>query len=256
VLPLPAGREAGLDVGARLYLRHRPERTLLYQIVDEYYPAFKQHLVAQEAYLPAYVDQEFEDYLKCGRLEHGFLRVRCDNCHAEHLVAFSCKRRGFCSSCGAGRMDEVFPAQPIRQWVLSVPYPLRFHPTKAPTAAELSELARTLALRIGRCLERQGLLERDAENSYLVGDEIDAGPLAQLQGASITYRVAIGPQQGRKVFTLQTLPANEGLTGIEAAKVAGFSLHAGVAARADQRDKLERLCRYICRPAPVADAER
>lgn len=25
-----------------------------------------------------YVEQEFEDYLKCGRLGHGFLRVRCD----------------------------------------------------------------------------------------------------------------------------------------------------------------------------------
>jgi hypothetical protein len=32
-------------------------------------------------------------------------------------------------------------------------------------------------------------------------------------------------------------------------KVAGFSLHAGVAARADERSKLERLCRYISRPA-------
>jgi hypothetical protein len=32
-------------------------------------------------------------------------------------------------------------------------------------------------------------------------------------------------------------------------KVAGFSLHAGVAARADERKKLERLCRYIARPA-------
>lgn len=32
-------------------------------------------------------------------------------------------------------------------------------------------------------------------------------------------------------------------------KVAGFSLHAGVAARTDQRQKLERLCRYISRPA-------
>jgi hypothetical protein len=89
---------------------------------------------AQGTDLPGYVEQEFEDYLKCGRLEHGFLRVRCDNCHAEHLVDFSCKRRGFCPSCGARRMaeaaallvDEVFPAQPISQWVLSVPYPLRF----------------------------------------------------------------------------------------------------------------------------------
>ena len=33
--------------------------------------------------------------LKCGRLEQGFLRVRCDTCHAERLVAFSCKRHGY-----------------------------------------------------------------------------------------------------------------------------------------------------------------
>jgi ribosomal protein S27E len=68
-----------------------------------------------------YVRREFEDYLRCGRLEPGFLRVRCESCHAEHLVAFSCKRGGFCPSCGARRMtgcaallvDEVFPEQPV-----------------------------------------------------------------------------------------------------------------------------------------------
>lgn len=49
-------------------------------------------------------------------------------------VAFSCKRRGFCPSCGARRMaesaallvDEVLPEQPMRQWVLSFPFQLRF----------------------------------------------------------------------------------------------------------------------------------
>ena len=115
-------------------MRHRPERTLLYQLVEEYYPAFKAHLAAEGTDLPGYVQQEFDEYLKCGRLEQGFLRVRCDTCHSEHLVAFSCKKRGFCPSCGARRMaesaallvDEVFPEQPVRQWVLSVPYPLRF----------------------------------------------------------------------------------------------------------------------------------
>ena len=96
MLPFSAGREASSGVGAPLYVRHRPERTLLYQIVEECYPAFKQHLELQDAALPGYVQQEFDDYLKCGRLEHGFLQVRCDSCHAEHLVAFSCKRRGFC----------------------------------------------------------------------------------------------------------------------------------------------------------------
>jgi hypothetical protein len=50
-------------------------------------------------------------------------------------------------------------------------------------------------------------------------------------------------------MTLQTLPADDPAFGEETGKVSGFSLHAGVAARADQRDKLERLCRYISRPA-------
>ena len=47
----------------------------------------------------AVVCREFDEYLKCGRLQHGFLRVRCEACHYENLVAFSCKRRGFCPSC-------------------------------------------------------------------------------------------------------------------------------------------------------------
>jgi len=72
-----------------------------------------------------------------------------------------------------------------------------------------------------------------------------------LLGSSITYRIAVGPQQGRKVFTLQTLPDcrpdNPFVDTV--GKVAGFSLHAGVATRAHDRDQLERLCRYITRPA-------
>lgn len=78
MLPSPAGREASSGVSAPPYVRHRPERSLLYQIVEKYYPAFKAHLLAQGTDLPGFVEQEFEGYLKCGRLEHGFLRVRCD----------------------------------------------------------------------------------------------------------------------------------------------------------------------------------
>jgi hypothetical protein len=60
----------------------------------------------------------------------------------------------------------------------------------------------------------------------------------------------MGSQAGRKVFTLQTLPACEPDEFADTAgKISGFSLHAGVAARADERKKLERLCRYISRPA-------
>jgi hypothetical protein len=85
--------------------------------------------------------------------------------------------------------------------------------------------------------------------AFLAGRVVGPGPMEKLLGSSITYRIAVGPQQGRKVFTLQTLPACDEAFDDGVGKVAGFSLHAGVAARAEQRDKLERLCRYISRPA-------
>ena len=70
-----------------------------------------------------------------------------------------------------------------------------------------------------------------------------------LWGCSITYRIAVSPRQGRKVYALETLPVSEEPFGGGVGKLAGFSLHAGVVARADERKKLERLCRYISRPA-------
>ncbi len=89
---------------------------------------------------------------------------------------------------------------------------------------------------------------RDLENGYLALDPSDDLTLDELRGHSITYRIALGPHTGRKAFTLQTLPSS-GDDERSAARANGFSLHAGVVAAADQRAKLERLCRYITRPA-------
>jgi uncharacterized membrane protein YeiH len=115
---------------------------------------------------------------------------------------------------------------------------LRFRRVKAPACAELTRLAHTIARRVGRFLERKGLLARDAEHSYLVGK-----PMDRLLGSSITYRIAVGPHQGREVFTLQSLPAGDAqeTRTDTVGKVAGFSLHAGVTARTDERENLERL---------------
>ncbi len=120
---------------------------------------------------------------------------------------------------------------------------------KAPTRSELSDLTHGVARRVGCFLEREGLLERDAGDSYLSGDAVEGRALGQLLGHSVTYRIAVGRHAGRKVFALQTLPdCNEPCVD-DVGMVAGFSLHAGVAARAHERKKLERLCRYIARPA-------
>ena len=89
--------------GTLKYERHKPEQTLLYRIVEKYYPQFLTHMRQQDKGLPKYVRSEFEAYLKCGSLEYGFLRVRCEDFHCEHLVAFSCKRRGFYSGLPALR---------------------------------------------------------------------------------------------------------------------------------------------------------
>ena len=131
----------------------------------------------------------------------------------------------------------------------------RFRRVKAPTSDELSRLTHTIAHRVGRYLERRGLLERDAGNFYLTQKAVvtsDEDPSNHLLGNSITYRIAVGPQQGRKVMTLQTIPdCGDDPFTTRVGNVAGFSLHAGVATKAHDRAKLERLCRYITRPAPL-----
>ena len=123
------------------YQRHRPEKTTLYKLIQENLLDFYHHIEnEQEKQLPHFVKKEFEEFLKCGLLAYGFLRLQCQSCRREKLVAFSCKRRGFCPSCGAKRMaesaallvDEVFPHKPLRQWVLSFPFPLRLLFAKDP----------------------------------------------------------------------------------------------------------------------------
>ena len=68
----------GHTLGHAAYERDHPEQTLLYQLVEKHYPALVEQLEIQGKSLPTHVHREFEAYLKCGRLEHGFLRVSCD----------------------------------------------------------------------------------------------------------------------------------------------------------------------------------
>ncbi|GAB5498784.1 MAG: hypothetical protein PsegKO_10950 [Pseudohongiellaceae bacterium] len=99
-------------------------------------------------------------------------------------------------------------------------------------------------------MEGRGVLERDEDTSYLTLDGLEEDPRKDIHSHSVTYRVAIGPQRGRKVFTLQTIPPQPEPASDNArvAKLNGFIPHARVAAHANQRKKLERLCRYIAQP--------
>ena len=60
--------------------------------------------------------------------------------------------------------------------------------------------------RVGRFPERRGLLERDAESTCLSGLALGGEPIEDLLAHSITYRISMGPQAGRKLLTQRTLP--------------------------------------------------
>jgi hypothetical protein len=126
---------------------------------------------------------------------------------------------------------------------------LVFEQARAPTRDELQGLLDRIIARLLKLLTRQGCLVEEQGMTYLADRDTDH-PLASLQAASCTYRIALGPRAGQKVLSLRTVPGrDEKATAGLCAEVHGFSLHAGVRCGAHQRKELERLCRYITRPA-------
>jgi hypothetical protein len=282
--------------------------------------------------LPAFVDRATDAYLRCGVLRHGFLNAKCDRCGTSIVVAFSCKQRGICSSCGGKRMveegahlvDHVFPRVPVRQFVLTLPFQLRYvlawnHELRDavlrafmralerhyrddalarggvdPKFAAVSVLQRfdgavrthvhwhVLAAdgawvstadgsrrferaprlrqvdveallvdaigRIGRQLER-----------HLAGDgEDDRDRLAERDPAlAALLKAAILGKHESERSELRRLAVGKGPVqpkphGRNCAQALGFSLHANTRVGELNRTGLEKLCRYVCRPAVAA----
>ncbi len=282
--------------------------------------------------LPAFVRREFRAYLDCGILAHGFLRVRCRACREDVLVAFSCKGRGICPSCGGRRMadaaahlvDHVLPSVPVRQWVLTLPFRLRFllafdrELCRAVRAvfigtvlAELRRRARRQGVVDGRggaviCVQRfGGALNLNVHFHALVLD----GVFHEVPGVRPAFRAArrltatdlddvlqavrvkilgllrrrgllpdeAGPEAGDPQLSLLSGLAATSIAGRQVTRVGawpgppapraprpdcaeqeGFSLHAGVSIPSGrrQREALERLCRYVARPALAGERLR
>jgi len=123
----------------RAVCRPRDAEHTVLQVVAEHLETFLRAAAeaGDGAGRPQFVEREFREFLTCGVFEDGVARFRCEGCAREHLVPFSCKRRGFCPSCGGRRMteraahlvDAVLPRVPVRQWVLTMPYRLRYRLT-------------------------------------------------------------------------------------------------------------------------------
>jgi len=288
--------------------------------------------------VPDFIGEELRKFLECGLLQGGFARFKCESCGFERLVPFSCKCRSVCSSCSGRRMaslaanmvDSVFPDVPVRQFVLTLPFALRykmawdhkttravlgvytravagffrkrakrlglsdgktggvtviqragsgiklnvhfhtamldgvftqtdegeleFHPTEPPSTEEIAELLRTIKKRITRLLERRGFSLGDDDSPY---DELaDEHPsLAGMYAASMHNIVSMGRRAGCKVIRVGQDPFAEVAFSRSKrhAHIEGFDLHANTTVKAGDREGLEKLLRYLLRPAIAKD---
>ena len=130
----------------------------------------------------------------------------------------------------------------------------RFYPTSPRDAADVADGLTTVEAYVQGLLARRGGEDADTGGSTLDEWADEAPVLAGIAAASVQGRVAVGSRAGARVRRrgdpLNAATEPWGLGPCQA-RHDGFDLHAGLCVPADQRDRLERVCRYALRP-PVA----
>ncbi|MBK8976552.1 MAG: transposase [Planctomycetes bacterium] len=123
-----------------------------------------------------------------------------------------------------------------------------FHPLPAPTDEQLARVTARIVRRVLALLRDPGFL-RDDGGSRQLDDERSA--LDACQAAAVQGRMAFGEHAGRAVPRWRDPDAiRDGVAAIDQqARYRGFSLHAATAVETGRREALERLCRYVLRPA-------
>ena len=310
------------------YSRHHPEAGLLYRTVETYWPIFLREQERVGRSLPIFIKDEFAKFLQCGIPEFGFVRTYCHQCRESGIVPFSCKKRGFCPSCCARRMndeaahlvDSVLPEVVMRQWVLSFPYKLRYQMAHNPKLTNkilslfiqtISSYQKKKAKQSGIKLAKPGsvtfiqrfgsalnlnvhfhtlfadgvfyktddggyeflrLREPTQEELFLLatkiqdkvlkftaglGDqdqaEFDENALGDVAAMSIGHKAGFGERQGQGLrrYGTKRIEVDPEDNDPYSANVGGFSLNARVWVGGSDREKLEKLIRYMAR-GPIA----
>lgn len=134
--------------------------------------------------------------------------------------------------------------------------PASFQRLPEPTDGEVAQLVTAIRRRVMRRLGRLGVVESLGQDQY--GPDplrLDEPLMADCYGASILGRIATGPRAGQPVERfggLRGLPWAE-VRSKQCAQIDGFSLHANTGIPSGDRDRLERVVRYIARPAVAND---
>jgi hypothetical protein len=83
------GAQLSFTAFSQSYAPRRPEESVLYKAVAKNLRSFESYVEMSDKKLPSHITEEFDAFLKCGILAHGFLRLKCTNCKTERLLAFS-----------------------------------------------------------------------------------------------------------------------------------------------------------------------
>jgi hypothetical protein len=267
------------------YRPRHPERSAYYQLFethfDRYVRAYEERFEPRSGPLRPVVLRSVEEFLCCGRLQGGFARIRCPKCRKEHLLAFSCRTRNFCSSCQAKRSvlfaeklaAEILAPVPHRHWTFSIPRVLRgLFERERPLLGLLSQTAYACILKTF-----QALLDRkdvrpgcvispqsfgayganfnphchalvsdgafSADGEFLPLPSLDTSAVMQLFRRLVLLRL-------HKAERLSESFMHNLLSWVHP----GFSVYAGPRVEAAEIASLESQARYITRPALAMDA--
>jgi len=125
---------------------------------------------------------------------------------------------------------------------------LRFHNVGSPSDKEVLRVAGHISRRVEKLILRQGLLFGASDT-----EQNDQPFLMELYGAAVGGRVLSGPRAGQKAVRMGNFESDHGqeTPSPRCVNVNGVGLHANTVIPAHDRVRLERMCRYMCRP-PIA----
>jgi hypothetical protein len=133
------------------------------------------------------------------------------------------------------------------------PAPKFVHELPPPEDDEIVEFTTIVAGRVEVLIERRGVGAGSEDEDTLSRD--DPG-MAALYASSVRGRIAVGSNMGYRVARLGDQIDGDSLDILQlprCATVNGFSVHANVSVPAQDRMRLERLCRYAARPAVATE---
>lgn len=266
---------------AEAYTPRNPRKSQYYQCVEANFEQLErvwdERYQKQYGFWRPYVLDVIYKYLDCGDLHKGFARVRCNKCHHEYLLPFSCKRRSFCPSCHQKRVvefgeflhEEVLLTIPHRQWVFSLPKRLR--PYFLYDRRQLAKLSlcgwKVLSKYLGQSVSIDNPKPAAIIAVQTFGDFLNFNPHLHVIAADGcfgndgVFMTGIIPnaEHLEPLFRLEVLKMLKREGKISGAVIenmdswhhSGFHVYCGDAIRFDDEEGLERLAQYIIR-APIS----